>query len=113
MFRNWESSLAAHLPWLDAQWSTGHRNAAELWRGLKEQGFKGSMRVVTEWATRRRRADRTDPAILHRLPSARTIGRLMTTSRDPLSKVETVTVATVEAGMPLLIEARSLRHSTR
>ena len=34
----------------------GHRNGAELWRRLKNQGFRGSLRVVSEWATRRRRA---------------------------------------------------------
>jgi transposase len=32
----------------------------------------------------------------------------MTTSRDTLSKAETVTVAAVEAGVPLLIEAREI-----
>jgi transposase len=68
----------------------------------------GSLRVVTEWATRRRRADRVDAETLRRIPLARTIARLMTTSRDTLSKGETVTVAAIEAGVPLLIEAREV-----
>lgn len=110
VFRVRETSLESHLPWLDTQWSAGHHNATELWRRLKTQGFHGSLRVVTEWATRRRRADRVDVETLRRVPSARTIARLMTTSRDTLSKAETVTVtvAAVEAGVPLLIEAREI-----
>ena len=108
VFRVRESSLESHLPWLDTQWAAGHDNAAELWRRLKTEGFQGSLRVVSEWATRRRRADRVDAETLHRVPSARTIARLMTTSRDTLSKAETVTVAAVEAGVPVLIEAREI-----
>jgi transposase len=57
VFRARESSLEPHLQWLDAQWAAGLRNGAELWRSLKRQGFRGSLRVVTEWATRRRRAE--------------------------------------------------------
>ena len=45
VFRVRESSLEMHLPWLDAQWDAGKRNPADLWRRLKHQGFKGSLRV--------------------------------------------------------------------
>jgi len=108
VFRVRESSLEGYLPWLDAQWSAGRRSGAELWRQLRTQGFRGSLRVVTEWATRRRRADQVNADTLSRVPSARTISRLMTTSRDTLSKAETVTVAAVETGVPALIEAREI-----
>lgn len=60
---------------------------------------------MTEWATRRRQADKTDHA-LTRAPVARTIARLLIIDRDHLSKSETVMVAAVEAGVPLLVEAR-------
>ena len=40
------------------------------------------------------------------MPSARTIARLMTISRDTLSKAETVIVAAVESGVTALVEAR-------
>jgi transposase len=108
VFRTRQSSLDGHLPWLDAQWSSGRRNGAELWRHLKEQGFRGSLRVVTEWATRRRRAEKADAENLQRIPSARTIARLMTIGRHVLSKAETVTVAAIENGAPSLVEAREL-----
>lgn len=80
-----QSLLEAHLPWLDAQWVAGARNASALWRALRTIGFQGSVRVVLEWATRRRRAERTDASSLARVPSAPTIARLMTIGRDNLS----------------------------
>lgn len=108
VFRVRESSLELHLPWLDAQWAAGERNATELWRHLKAEGFRGCRRVVTEWATRRRRADKVDGDALSRAPSARMIARLTTVGRDNLSKSETVTVAAIESGVPELVEAREI-----
>ncbi|PDT76962.1 transposase, partial [Sinorhizobium sp. BJ1] len=40
--------------------------------------------------------------------SARTIARLVTTNRDNLTKSETVTIAAIESGGPLLIAARDI-----
>lgn len=107
VFRVRESSLDIYLQWLDSQWANGHHNASELWRRLRNQGFRGSLRVVSEWATRRRRAEKADNA-LSRTPSARTIARLMTIGRDSLSKSETITVAAIEEGIPPLVEAREI-----
>src|SRR5258706_3620760 len=100
VFRTRQSSLDLHLPWLDDQWASGCRRGAELWRRLTARGFRGSLRVVSEWATRRRRAEKADAKNLQRIPSARTIARLMTIGRDTLSKAETVTIAAIEAGVP-------------
>ena len=108
VFRTRESSLELHLPWLDAQWVAGAHNATALWRQLRLQGFRGSKRVVGEWATRRRHADRLDLERLQRVPSARTLARLLTTARDSLSRPQTVTVAAIEAGVPALVEAREI-----
>jgi transposase len=108
VFRVRRSSLEPYLPWLDAQWEAGIRNATELWRRLTADGFRGSLRVIGEWATRRRRAEKATPQNLQRVPSARTVARLMTTCRDRLTKPETVTVAAIEGGVPALIEAREV-----
>jgi transposase len=108
VFRIRQISLDLYLPWLDEQWLAGCRNGAELWRLLTARGFRGSLRVVTEWATRRRRAERADAENFQRIPSARTLARLMTIGRDRLSKAETITVAALEAGVPALVEAREL-----
>jgi transposase len=51
---------------------------------------------------------KADAESLHRVPSARTIARLMTTGRDTLTKSETVTIAAIEGGVPLLVEAREV-----
>jgi len=108
IFRTRQCSIDAHLPFLDAQWASGCHNGAELWRRLRDQGFRGSCRVVSEWATRRRRAEKATDQQLQKVPSARTIARLMTTARDHLSKSDTVTVAAIEAGVPILVQARML-----
>lgn len=107
IFRVRQSSLEPWLPWLEEQWRSGCCNGAELWRQLRGKGFRGSLRVAGEWTTRRRRAEAASDQQLHRVPSARTIARLMTAARDNLSKAETVTVAAIEAGVPMLAEVWS------
>jgi transposase len=108
VFRVRQNSLEPHLPWLDAQWNAGTRNATALWRRLTAQGFRGSLRVISEWATRRRRAEQASVEALQRVPSARTVARLITTGRDRLTRAETVTVAAIEEGVPALVEAREV-----
>ena len=47
-------------PWravLERRWAEGCRNGAQLWRDLRNGGFKGGMRVVTEWANQQRLTD--------------------------------------------------------
>jgi transposase len=105
VFRVRQSSLDTWLPWLDEQWAAGCRNGTELWRRLRAKGFRGSLRVVGEWATRRRRAETASDRQLQKVPSARTIARMMTTGRDHLSKADAVTVAAIEAGVPALAQA--------
>lgn len=105
-FRIRESSLELHLPWLDEQRSAGHRNGAELWLRLTQQGFRG---CLSSPSGQRAVGGRTGPkGALSRAASARTIARLMTVGRDRLSKTETITVAAIEAAVPLLVEAREI-----
>jgi len=108
VFRLRQTSLDVHLPILDEMWIAGCHNGAELWRRLKGKGFPGSLRVVGEWATRRRRAETQSSEGLRKVPSARTLARLMTMAHDNLSKADTVTIAAIEAGVPVLVEAREL-----
>jgi transposase len=108
VFRTRESTLDPFLCVLDEEWSSGCRNGAELWRRLKTRGFTGSLRVVTEWATRRRRAHQITDANLRKVPSARTITRMLTHGRDHLTKAETVIVAAIETNVPALSEARGI-----
>ena len=86
MFRTRQSTWTGTCRSWTRNGSAGCRNGTELWRRLIGQGFKGSLRVVAEWATRRRRADKSDQQ-LQKVPAARTIAKLMTTKRDNLTKV--------------------------
>lgn len=108
VFRCRSSTLAPHLAWLDAEWSAGCRNGAELWRRLRATGFRGSLRVVAEWATRRRRAESAGRETLRKVPPARVLSRLMLSLRDQLTKEEAITVASIERGVPILVSARDL-----
>jgi transposase len=106
IFRVRSSSLEAYLPWVDEQWAAGRRNGSELWRALKSRGFRGCLRVVSEWSGRRRRSEKADANALGRAPSAQTVARLMTVGRDQLTKAETATVAAIERGVERLVQAR-------
>ena len=108
VFRIRQSSLTPWLPRLERDWAGGCRNGAELWRRLRADGFRGSLRVVGEWATRQRRAAQAIPSGPGKSPPARRIARLMTLCRDHLSKADAVLVARIEAAIPALAAARKL-----
>ncbi len=108
VFRCRSNTLEPHLAWLDAEWSAGCRNGAELWRRLRATGFRGSLRVVAEWATRRRRAERAGRETLRKVPPARVLSHLMLSLRDHLTKEDAITVASIERGVPILVPARDL-----
>jgi transposase len=108
VFRSRASLLQPYLGRLATEWAAGCRNGAELWRRLRAAGFRGGLRVVTEWATRRRRSERSEHIASRTAPPARLLSRLMTMRRDHLSKADAITVAAVETGVPALITARDL-----
>lgn len=108
VFRIRESSLTPWLPRLEQEWNRGCRNGAELWRRLREDGFRGSLRVIGEWATRQRRAEQAVPNGTGKAPPARRIAQLLGMGRDHLSKADAVQVAQIEAALPALAAARAL-----
>ena len=50
-------SLDSWRAMLERRWAEGCRNGTQLWRELRDAGFKGGRRVVTEWAGRQRLAE--------------------------------------------------------
>jgi transposase len=109
VFRCRSNILEPHFAWLDAEWSAGCRNGAELWRRLQMTiGFRGSLRVVGEWATRRRHAESIGHERLRKPPPARMLSRLLLNERDQLTKGDAITVARIEKGVPTLVAARDL-----
>ena len=110
VFRSRMNSLDPFTKQLETAWTNGCRNGAELWRRAKAAGFVGSLRVVTEWATRRRKEEGMAPGNSRprKSPSARGIARMMTTERDRPSKTVARMVAVIESAVPDLVSARDL-----
>jgi transposase len=108
VFRIRVSSLEPWLVQLDEAWPGGCRNGAELWRRLRLAGFGGSLRVVTEWATRRRRTEAAQASAPRKCPSARKIAMMLAQKRAHLTREDAVTVAIIEAAVPVLAAARHL-----
>ena len=80
---------------------------AELWRRLKACGFAGSLRVVSEESTRRRRDGKLGLAS-RALLSTRIIARSMTTERETGSAATALINAVVEKAVSTLIAAREV-----
>jgi transposase len=83
IFRSRMNSLDPFLIQLETAWGGGSHNGAALWRVMKTKGFNGSLRVVTEWVTRKRKDEGTATRGKRpsKIPSARRIARMMTTER--------------------------------
>ena len=108
VFRIRESSLDAFAVTLEAEWTAGCRMGAELWRRLRTKGFSGSLRVVSEWATRKRHDEADKLGRPRKVPAARRIARMMTTQRDAPSKDVASLLASIETAVPMLVTARDL-----
>ncbi|VFU08422.1 transposase [Methylocella tundrae] len=106
VFRTKPSSLDSWSPWLNERWEKGERNALALWREMRVAGFSGRSGVVSQWAQRRRLAEKAGQNALARTPSARIIARLMTSARDDLTKSEAILVAAIEGNVQDLVVAR-------
>lgn len=110
VFRTRQSALDPWRVRLEAEWDGGCRVGAELWRRLKASGYAGSLRVIGEWATRRRRDDRIGQNASP-TPSARTIARSLTVERDDPHRRTALVNAVIETAAPNLIAARDLLDS--
>ena len=101
------STLDPYRTLLRRRWTEGCRNGAQLWRELREAGFRGSLRVVTEW-TNRQRLSPGPRRIDFRGPSARGMVRLLTTDPTRLEAGERSLVAWLCTSMPEIATAREL-----
>jgi len=110
VFRCRMSSLDRFVDALEVAWQGGRRNGAALWRLLRTKGFRGSLRAVTEWATRRRNDAIASPdgQPPRKPPSARQVAKLMTKERAAPPSALVRTMAVIQAKMPDLVAARDL-----
>ena len=107
VFRPRQSSLARFESMLEGLWNDGCRNGAELHRQLCTAGFKGSLRVVTEWTTRRRHEETAAATGRpRRCPSARTVAKMLTTHRDNDSRRQIFLLAVIAKATPEILTAR-------
>jgi len=109
-------------PWrvvLERRWAEGCRNGARLWRDLRDAGFKGGMRVVTEWANRQRllepeRQFGSAPALaMEHSPRpaaypARRVARMLTADLPSLAEPDRAYVERLLGLSPALAAARDL-----
>jgi transposase len=88
-FRPRRSMLEPHRATLERRWAGGCRNGAQLWRELRDSGFRGGLRVVTEWATRQRLAGHPGRAgFSSTVPPLRRVARLLTADPSTLQVEE-------------------------
>jgi len=105
LYRPRMHSLDPWRAYLEHRWAAGCRNGARLWRDVRKEGFKGGLRVVTEWASRQRLA--TAPAKIA-IPSARRAARLLVADLGVLDAAERKHIERLLATSPALARVRDL-----
>jgi len=109
--------LDAHVAVLDRRWRAGCRNASQLWRELREQGFAGSRGPIARWVARRRREDpppqagEVQRAAAWPAPSSRRCARLLSMPAAELAAPESAFLTHLAKMAPGLARAGELATS--
>jgi transposase len=107
-------NVGPHEAFLARRWAEGCRNGARLWRELRARGYRGGMRTVARWTTRRRREEGTGAADAVRraaawpAPSSRRCARMIGTPPDRLEAKERAFVGHLASAAPDLVRAGEL-----
>lgn len=101
------STVVRHAEHLDRRWSEGCRNAAQLWREIQEQGFRGQLRTVQRWVSARRGADPAASGVAQRtaawpVPSKQRTAWLVVADPERTNTTEQRFVDALIAGSPEL-----------
>jgi transposase len=122
------SKLDPHLPYLSQRWAAGCRNGNQLWRELRERGYRGSRKMVALWTQHQRETpapttprkyrsapaastgpgDRQTSTAVARLPSTRRVTRLLFREHDSLSLEERATLTSIHEVAPELAAIQPL-----
>ena len=94
------SQLDPYKPYLLRRWGEGCRNAAQLLREIKAQGYPGSRSVLAPWVKSLRSS--LPPPVRRRLPSARTVAWALTMPSPPRELEVAI------EGIPALKKAREV-----
>jgi transposase len=82
------SMLDPFESYLGKRWQEGCRNASQLWREIKEQGYPGTPKRVLEWARQRR--EEPAPSTPGRYQASMAKRCQKRTLRDPVGKTNRV-----------------------
>jgi transposase len=100
---------------LDQRWQEGCRNAAALWREIKQQGFTGSFNTVARWAASRRTSEEPIPDIVKarrmtrwQVPSRRECAWLLTADPTTLADKPRIFIERLRQAAPALARAADL-----
>jgi transposase len=100
---------------LDQRWQQGCRNAAALWREIKQQGFAGSFSTVARWAASRRGSQEPNPSVVKarrmarwRAPSRRECAWLLAADPATLADKPRAFVERLRQAAPALAWAADL-----
>ena len=110
-------TVGPHEAYLGRRWDEGCHNAAQLWRELRAQGFRGGVRSVERWAARRRPEEGTGaanairPAAVWPAPSSRRCARMLGMPPDRLDAKEQAFVAHLAALAPELMRAADIANA--
>jgi transposase len=122
------SMLDAFLPYLCRRWSDGCYNGTQLWREVRERGYRGSRKMIAVWTQHQRQAPApTTPrkylaapeasqvqgtrpvrASPPRLPSSRRMSWFLLREHDALSPAEQATLTAIHAAAPELAAIQPL-----
>jgi transposase len=122
------SMLDAHLPYLSQRWAEGCRNGNQLWRELRERGYRGSRKMVAIWTQHQREtpapttprryrpspaaatglSDRQASTAASRLPSPRRVSWLLFREQGSLSAEERAARTTIHEAAPELAAVQPL-----
>jgi len=107
------STVDHHAEHLDRRWNEGCHNAAQLWREIQQQGFRGQLRTVQRWARGRRSAGPTASGLGRRMaawpvPSKQRAAWLVVADPERLDSAEQRFVDALIARSPELDDLISL-----
>jgi transposase len=112
------SAVDRHAEHLRRRWDEGCRNAAQLWRELRERGFCGRLRTVQRWVVRFRASDPASPTprrsrAAWKAPGKRRAAWLMVAEAEALDATERRFVEALLAASPDLARVVELARRFR
>ncbi len=83
------SKLDPYMDYMTQRWEAGCHNATQIWREIHQMGYSGKRRIVSEWATKRRKSLKSSHSKTTLAPwSPRRASWLFVKQKDELTEEE-------------------------